>query len=140
MNEYAINRPVEDIVRDCKYPYQRMADDLSTIVRGGLENRYVQAGLTGIAATGALLAAGPAYATEAATAAEYGFFSGLWDGMLVGPNIVMDLFGAESTFACDGSGIRSEPNTGLGYWIGFLWTGGAEGTFLAGAVGGRGDE
>lgn len=134
-------RPIEEIVRGCKYPYQRMADDISSVVRRGLDNKYVQAGLGAlIVGSAALIAAEPAYAQEAVSAAkEYGFFSGMWDGFVVGPNIIMDLLGAESTWACDGAGIRSEPNTGLGYWLGFLMTGGAEGTFLSGVIGGRGD-
>ncbi|MBT4446968.1 hypothetical protein HOA92_01470 [archaeon] len=140
MNTYSglDNRPVEEIIRDCKYPYQRMANDLSSMVGNSLDNKYVQAGLVGTVGAAALVAAGPAYAGEVAAGVEYGFFSGAWDGFLVGPNIIMDLVGCESTWAADGAGVRSTPNTGLGYWIGFYLMAGTEGTIF-GVIGGSGD-
>jgi hypothetical protein len=50
----------------------------------------------------------------------------------------MDTFGADNTWARDGAGIRSNPNTGFTYWLGYSIMGGTQGSVI-GFIGGRRD-
>ena len=47
------------------------------------------------------------------TGSEYGFFSGIWHGLIVVFSIVGKIFGFDI-------GIYAENNSGFFYWLGFL--------------------
>ena len=79
----------------------------------------------------------------AETIKEYGFESGLIDGLLFDLNLIMSLLqggiNKGASLACDGYGITSEPNTGM-YWLGYLLTGGLTNTGIGAIVSSRRDD
>lgn len=115
--------------------YKRMYNSVGRGAKKVFSNKYVVGGgLGAIVAGAALLSPEIAQAAQQTSGEIYGFGSGLWDGFLVVPNFVMNLF-SDSTWAADGNGIFSEPNTGAAYYLGVVMTGGAEG-LCTGVVGG----
>ena len=134
---YEINETekIEEMINGCKPWYQRAASSIGDVVKQGAKNKYVRAGVTG-AGVGALMLTGSAYAGDGNIGESYGFFSGMWDGFFWQIDLFLDIVG-DSTIASDGNGVISEPNTGPGYYIGFLMTGGAEGLFIGGLFGGN---
>ena len=124
-------KPLENKIRELQPMYKGLKDRVFYVVKKGFENPYVRTftvlGATTLATL--LLSSNESYAAQniAQKSQEmYGFFSGLRDGLLWEPNLVMDIF-SNFTFAAAGTGVISTPNTGLGYYLGFVLTGGIEG-------------
>lgn len=118
---------IEQMIHGCKPWYQQAASTAANSMHASVQNKYVVAGAAALATTVASL--GAAYAQGIPPQETYGFFSGMWDGMMVGPNMLLSIF-SDSSWAADGNGIKSGPNT-FGYWIGYIMTGGSESAFLA---------
>ena len=83
--------------------------------------KAVSGGLASIAAVGYLaLTSESVLAQEtAAGAANYAGWNGVWDGLALYVNMVMELANRESRLTLDGTGLMSEPNGG-NYYFGFF--------------------
>lgn len=93
-------------------------------VKEGSKRPLIKTGFGLGAATLATLLLNPdvAYAAQDVaqkTVENYGFFSGMLDGILTPINLIMSAF-TDSTWARDGTGIASEP-ANFGYNLGFLF-------------------
>ena len=127
---------IEQLVHGCKPWYQRAASTAANSVHTCVQSKYTAAGAAALVTTAAYV--GLAHAQGTSPQETYGFFSGMWDGMMVGPNMLLSIF-SDSSWAADGDGIKSGPNT-FGYWIGYIMTGGTESAFLASLTGDSDDD
>lgn len=115
-------KPLETMVESSAPLYRRIADRTVEIVKEGFKKPCVKAGVGLGAATLAALLLTPneAYAAQDVaqqTIENYGFFSGLLDGLIAPINLIMSAF-TENTWARDGTGIASEP-ANFWYNLGF---------------------
>lgn len=101
-----------------KPAYKKAVDFVQEKAYSVMSNKHVQAGLTTTALTTAVLAQ-DYDSIDAITKEVYGVGSGMIDGFLLLPNVFLNAFNDGQTWARDGTGMISNPNTGLGYWIGF---------------------
>lgn len=117
--------------------YQTIKTKTADLTNKILDSPYLKAGAVAFVATAALSAVDSVYGqliSQTAPVETYGFLSGMWDGIVWPLNFAINIF-SNNTFAADGTGVISEPNSGAEYYLGFFLTGGAEG-LLGGAIGG----